>query len=146
MEEKIVGARFTPNRIAPILWGISGAWTAAGILSAVFAAPFHPAGVFGAVAAFLLAVGGVLAGVVLHRMMDHCSLTVTNRRIVGKAGFGRAVDLPLSQISAVTVGRGGRISIWTASGRLHFWLIENSEEIITALAQLVGGGDYCQQL
>ncbi len=58
MEEKIVGARFTPNRIAPILWGLSAAWT--------------------------------------------------------------------------------------AGGRLHFWLVENSEEIITALAQLVGGGCDCR--
>lgn len=71
-------------------------------------------------------------------LMCHCSLTITNRRVVGKASFGKAVDLPLNQISAIGLGFFDRISIGTSSGRIHFWLLENRQEIHALLSDLIG--------
>ena len=70
--------------------------------------------------------------------MSRCALTVTNRRVTGKASFGKAVDLPLNQISAVALGIFSRITVATSSGRIHFWFIENRKEVHSALTDIIG--------
>lgn len=70
--------------------------------------------------------------------MSNCELTVTNRRVTGKASFGKTVDLPLNQISAVGLGVFSRISVATSSGRIHFWFIKNRTEVHSALTEIIG--------
>ncbi len=74
----------------------------------------------------------------LYWLMCHCALTITNRRVIGKASFGKSVDLPINQVSAIGLGFFSRISIATSSGRLHFWLVENRQEVHSALSELIG--------
>lgn len=74
----------------------------------------------------------------LYWLMCHCALTITNRRVIGKASFGKSVDLPINQVSAIGLGLFGRISIATSSGRLHFWLVDNRQEVHSALSELIG--------
>lgn len=85
------------------------------------------AGVFELVCSFLL-----------YWFMCHCTLTITNRRAIGKASFGKSVDLPINQISAIGLGWFGRLSIATSSGRLHFWLVDNRQEVYSELSELIG--------
>ena len=91
---------------------------------------------------FALCIDIGILGVLLSRFliweMSKCSLTVTNRRVTGKASFGKAVDLPLNQISAVGLGIFSRITVATSSGRIHFWYIENREEVHSALTEIIG--------
>lgn len=70
--------------------------------------------------------------------MSKCELTVTNRRVTGKASFGKSVDLPLNQISAVGLGIFSRITVATSSGRIHFWFIKNRAEVHSALTEVIG--------
>ena len=70
--------------------------------------------------------------------MSRCTLAVTNRRLTGKASFGRAIDLPLSQITAVELGGCSSISVATASGRIHFWFIENRKDVHAVLTGIIG--------
>lgn len=70
--------------------------------------------------------------------MNHCALTITNRRVSGKASFGKGVELPINQISAIGLGICNRISIATSSGRIHFWLVDNRDDVHNKLAELIG--------
>ena len=66
-----------------------------------------------------------------------CALTVTDKRIYGKVGFGRRVDLPLRQVSAIGMGAFSNISVATSSGSLHFWLVKNKDEIYEVISGLL---------
>jgi hypothetical protein len=70
--------------------------------------------------------------------MSRGKLTVTNQRVTGKASFGKTVDLPLNQISAVALEVCRSITVATSSGRIHFWFVQNREEIRSALTDIIG--------
>ena len=90
--------------------------------------------------AFLIYIGfiGVILSFFFVWEMSKCSLTVTNRRVTGKASFGKSVDLPLNQISAVALGIFSRITVATSSGKIHFWFIENREDVHSVLNNVIG--------
>lgn len=64
-------------------------------------------------------------------------LTVTNRRVWGKAAFGRRVDLPLDSITAVGTGIFRSISVVAPSGAIRVMLIKNRDEIHQVLIRLL---------
>lgn len=74
---------------------------------------------------------------IIMLMMNLCALTITNARVIGKASFGKQVDLPINQISAVGLGWFSSITVATSAGRVHFWLIENRTEVHKALNDLL---------
>lgn len=78
----------------------------------------------------------IAAGLVFWKM-GKCALTVTNRQVVGKASFGKSVALPINQISAVALGYCKRITIATSSGKIHFWLLANRDEVHSALTKVI---------
>lgn len=80
----------------------------------------------------------IVASLLLYCFMGRCSLTVTNRRVVGKTAFGKSVELPLNQISVIGLGFFNRISVATSSGQIHFWLVDNRQEIHSVLSELIG--------
>ena len=80
---------------------------------------------------------GVLCSLFLIWLMNACSMTITNSRVIGKASFRKRVDLPTSQISAVGLGLCGRITVATSSGRIHFWLVANRDEVHSELAKII---------
>ncbi len=70
--------------------------------------------------------------------MSKWELSITDRRVVGKASFGRTVDLPLNQISAVALGIFSRITVATSSGKVRFWFIKNRSEVYSTLTNIIG--------
>ncbi len=72
-----------------------------------------------------------------HMMMSRCALTVTDKRVYGKASFGKRVDLPVNQISSVALGMMSAVSIASSSGKIKFWLLENQKEIHDELSKLL---------
>lgn len=80
---------------------------------------------------------GAICSLFLFWLMNACSMTITNSRVIGKASFGKRVDLPTSQISAVGLGFCGMITVATSSGRIHFWLLANREDVHTELAKII---------
>lgn len=86
----------------------------------------------------LLGILLILVAVFLSFEMNRCALTITNKRVVGKASFGKRVDLPLKQISSIGLGIFKRISVASSSGRIHFWLLKNREEVYKELSSLLG--------
>lgn len=65
------------------------------------------------------------------------SLTVTDKRVYGKAAFGKRVDLPLDKISAVGTGLFKTVSVSTSSGAIKFSMIANNNEIHTEISKLM---------
>ena len=79
-----------------------------------------------------------VAGIVLLLYSSRCSITVTDKRVYGKAAFGTRVDLPFDMISAVgTTGITHGIEVATSSGKIKFMFIENTAEIHTVISKLL---------
>lgn len=71
-----------------------------------------------------------VVGIVLYLYAGMCSITVTDKRVYGKAGFGSRVDLPFDMISAVGItGITKGVSVSTSSGIIKFMYIGNVDEI-----------------
>lgn len=93
---------------------------------------------------FLLsfAVFGGGEGILISRFVWYAygksELTVTDKRVYGKAMFGKRVDIPLDSISAVgTSSLLKGVSVSSSSGRLVFTGIENKDEIHQAISELL---------
>ena len=80
----------------------------------------------------------ILLSLFFFLQMSRGKLIITNTRVTGKTSFGKTVDLPLNQISAVAVGACQSITVATSSGRVNFWFIKNREEIHTTLTDIIG--------
>lgn len=79
-----------------------------------------------------------IVGIILYIYSGMCSITVTDKRVYGKAGFGSRVDLPLDMISAVgTTGITHGVQVATSSGIIKFMYIGNSDEIHAAINNLL---------
>lgn len=79
---------------------------------------------------FLVSLIVILAVVNLIITSSKYSLTVTDKRVYGKYGFGKQVNLPFDSISAVSVVKIFKgISVATSSGSIKFLLIANAEDI-----------------
>ena len=74
---------------------------------------------------------------IIIELYSHCSLTVSEKRVYGKAVFGKRVDLPIDSISAVGTSWLGGIDIATSSGRIHFKFIKNRNEIHKIIGDLL---------
>ena len=66
-----------------------------------------------------------------------CSLTVTDKRVYGKASFGRRVDLPIDSISSVGTSMFHGIDIGTSSGRISFKAIGNNTKLHEVISKLL---------
>ncbi len=71
------------------------------------------------------------------RIYFSCDIVVTDKRVYGRATFGKRVDLPLDSISAVGTSALWGIDVGTSSGRIHFKLIKNKDEIHSELSRLL---------
>lgn len=75
--------------------------------------------------------------VIIYCYTVNCKLIVTDKRVYGKASFGKRVDLPIDSISAVGTSFLWGVDVGTSSGRLHFKLIKNKDEIHSVLSKLL---------
>lgn len=65
-------------------------------------------------------------------------LIVTDKRVSGKAAFGKRIDLPIDSVSAVaTIKLIKGLSISTASGKVSFWAISNRDAIYKVISDLI---------
>lgn len=78
----------------------------------------------------------VITGV-FYAWSSKISLTVTNRRVYGKAAFGKRVDLPMDMISAVGTGMFKSIAVTTSSGAIKFAMMANNNDIHAVISNLL---------
>ena len=74
---------------------------------------------------------------IIRLNISKCELVVSNKRIYGKAKFGRRVDLPLDSISAVGTSSMYGIDVGTSSGKIKFKFIKNNNEIHKIISDLL---------
>ena len=74
---------------------------------------------------------------IIRLNISKCELVVSDKRIYGKANFGKRVDLPLDSISAVGTSNLGGINVSTSSGYIKFKLIKNNYEIHSVISDLI---------
>lgn len=79
----------------------------------------------------------ILIAVILVLSVAKCQIYVTDKRIYGKAAFGKRVDLPLDSVSAVGTSIFKGISVATSSGKISFLAIQNRDDIHSALSDLL---------
>lgn len=78
-----------------------------------------------------------LIAFLLYKGWSKIELTVSDKRVYGCAAFGKRVDLPLDAISAVGTSVFNGIAITTASGAIKFAMLENRNEIHSAVSKLL---------
>ena len=78
-----------------------------------------------------------IIAVVIYCITMTCDMVITDKRVYGKAGFGKRVDLPTDSISAVGTSIFNGITVATSSGRISFFAIKNRNEIHKALSALL---------
>ena len=86
---------------------------------------------------FLGSVILLIVAFVVFFALNSCSMTITDKRVYGKASFGQRVDLPLDMISSASTGLFSSVGVSTASGRIVFWLLGNQQEIFSAITNLL---------
>lgn len=64
-------------------------------------------------------------------------IVVTNKRVYGKAAFGKRVDLPIDSISVVGTSFLNGIDIGTSAGKIKFKGITNNKEIHAEISKLL---------
>ena len=62
---------------------------------------------------------------------------MTDKRVYGKAMFGRRVDLPVDLISAVGTSFLMGVSVSTSSGSIRFLGVQNKDDIHSEISKLL---------
>ncbi len=89
-----------------------------------------------AIAPFLITLGLCMIPLSLLLFTCFCSLTITDKRVIGEVPIGKRVDLPIFHITAVSSGIFG-LSVSTPSGVLRFNLISNKSVAYSHLNRLI---------
>lgn len=66
-------------------------------------------------------------------------ITVTDKRVTGKRARGKLVELPINQISAISVGGIKGVTMASSSGVIKFSFIKNRHEIYDTVSKLLKG-------
>ena len=127
--EEIIKAKFKKNYLGYIIGVIGVLITLIGMVEYFFA---YTMGIWLVYIGILIL---VVFGIIIL-MMNRCELYVTNTRVIGKASFGKQVNLPIMKVTAIELGSFDRITVVTSVGRVNFWLVENRTEIYNALNEL----------
>lgn len=85
----------------------------------------------------IFAIAAIVISLIIYSGLSKISIEVTDKRVFGKAMFGKQVDLPLDSISALGLGMFSSIAVATSSGRITFWGISNRDEIHKIISQLL---------
>ena len=74
---------------------------------------------------------------VIYLAHMRCEIVVTDKRVYGKARFGKRVDLPLDSVSAIGTGLFKTVAVATSSGKIKFMLLENLDDVYKTLNDLL---------
>lgn len=66
-------------------------------------------------------------------------IVVTDKRVYGKAAFGKRVDMPFDSISAISLSAMKGIAVATSSGKIAFKFIKNNREVHAEISKLLIG-------
>ena len=80
---------------------------------------------------------GIVLAAIFYFWTAKCSMTVTDKRVYGKAAFGKRVDLPLDSVSAIAVGMLQGIAVATSSGKIQFFGFENRDKLHKEISKLL---------
>ncbi len=79
-----------------------------------------------------------LIAVVVFLWLHSYELTVTDKRVYGKAAWGRRVDLPVDSVSSIAFLKTWKgVSVATSSGRISFHVLKNASAIYDVLNNLL---------
>ena len=94
---------------------------------------------FSFISGLLIDLGIILVPIVLviSWWLSSAELTVTEKRVYGKAAFGKRVDLPLDSISSVGTSCLKGIDVGTSSGSIKFKLVKNQKDVHAAMSNLL---------
>ena len=84
-----------------------------------------------------LGVALLIVGLVAYLGMRKVSIQVTNKRVSGTTAFGRRIDLPMDESSAVGTSALKSLVVSTSSGTIKFSGIENRDEVHAAITKLL---------
>lgn len=87
----------------------------------------------------LLCIAGafLVIATLFYLIMNNCEIIISSKKVSGKIKFGKRVDLPINQISSVGQGWFKSITVATSSGIIRFWLLENRQEVFSAISDLL---------
>ena len=80
---------------------------------------------------------GALIGGILFAWLSKYEITITDKRVYGRAAFGKRVDLPLDSVSAVGTCMFSGVSVSSSSGRISFLFVKNCDEIHKCVSDLL---------
>ncbi|MBQ6420684.1 MAG: SHOCT domain-containing protein [Clostridia bacterium] len=72
-------------------------------------------------------------------------LTITDKRVYGKAGMIKRVDLPNDMISAIAAHFRSGVSFATSSGKIHFMFLENRKEVFKVISEILSSRQTKQE-
>ena len=85
----------------------------------------------------MLGVVALIVGIIMKSNTEKCEITVTNEAIFGKLPHGKAVHIPLNQITAINRSSFNGVSITSIGNVSNFHCIENREEVMKAISYLL---------
>lgn len=95
--------------------------------------------IYGEINGIIIDIGVVVAILIsiITWWLGSYKLTVTDKRIYGKTGFGKRVDLPVDSVTAVATSSLNGIAVATSSGKIIFKLIKNRDEVHAKISELI---------
>lgn len=74
---------------------------------------------------------------ITNYLIKASEVIIGTETIYGKSILGKQIYLPIKEVSAVSKGWFGKISIRTSSGRILFYFLENNDEIIEEVLKTI---------
>ena len=87
--------------------------------------------------AIIIIAGLGLICLLIYVWLRTYEIIVTDKRVYGKAAFGRRVDLPIDSVSAIGTMWLNGIAVSSSSGRVAFLMIKNRDKIHNCLSNLL---------
>ncbi len=74
---------------------------------------------------------------IIYLYASKMQITVTDKRVYGKAAFGKRVDLPLDSISAIATGAGKGLAVAASAGKIKFTRMERRDDVHKEISDLL---------
>ena len=94
----------------------------------------------GPISVFVIVLAGLVllfASLFVFLKKNRSTITVTDKRVFGRSSFGKQIDLPVSQISALSRSGRDSIVVSTPAGKTPFYLIANREDVYDAIIKVL---------
>ena len=133
MEEKIlIKGTFSKINVFSVIFILIGVFGFCGGISSL--SNNDEAGIAAAVIFMLIGFGGAI---IFYHLLNKCEITVTDKKVYGKAAFGHRVDLPFDMISSVGTCALKGINVATSSGEIKFYFCTNKENVFSEISDIL---------